>query len=435
MASNKDFELFIKDINPSKSTIEEVSRLHQNLRSYLTSDENYSNICNDTYLSGSYAKQTFIRPKTDSDGCDIDIIVETCHSTEFSPYDTLVELKNTITKRSCYQNTRLQSHSVGIEMARFHIDVVPLATDNAGNLYIGTKDNNTWKPTNPKEHIAWATKVNKDFDNNFKPLAKIMKWWRRENCPATTKFPKGITLEKMIADNLPELGLPIMDQVMQVMTNLSSAYTETMSSLEVPFIEDPVLSGNNLAAKYNQSDFAQFIAKLNEHLEILANEGTDNEAWKKILGSNFPSSNSTNHSISQFNKHDQEKALAVSHKQKPNFPIQSRKPNAVITATATLPSGEIRELSNDDAALPKKTKITYRVNCSPIKNGTVRWQVTNTGEEAMLVCPRGGFEPPNEGKTSRYEETAYTGKHYVQCFILQKGYCVRWAKPFFINVE
>lgn len=79
--------------------------------------------------------------------------------------------------------------------------------------------------------------------------------------------------------------------------------------------------------------------------------------------------------------------------------------------------------------------MVYKVNCGPVKDGSVKWQVTNTGEEAMRVCRRGGFEIPNEGKTSRREETAYTGKHYVQCFVVRRGYCVRWSNPFFINVE
>ena len=79
--------------------------------------------------------------------------------------------------------------------------------------------------------------------------------------------------------------------------------------------------------------------------------------------------------------------------------------------------------------------IVYRVNCGPLKDGKVMWQVTNTGDEAMRVCCRGGFEIPNIEKTSRREETAYTGKHYVQCFVIRRGYCVRWSKPFFINVE
>lgn len=265
---------------------------------------------------------------------------------------------------------------------------------------------------------------------------KIMKWWRRENCPSCVKFPKGITLEKMIADNLPVAGLSIKDRVMQVMANLAVAYADELDSYKVPFIEDPAIEGNNLAGKYCHNNFTQFMDKLNEHLSLLADEGTGNSVWKQILGSNFPSGGSSSgvttsaKSISQ-----QQYALSVQHRQPLGFPMQARKPNATITATAKLPSGEIRTLENDGAPIPKGSTIVYRVNCGPVKDGKVKWQVTNTGDEAMRVCRRGGFEIPNIEKTSRREETAYTGKHYVQCFVIRRGYCVRWSNPFFINVE
>ena len=131
----------------------------------------------------------------------------------------------------------------------------------------------------------------------------------------------------------------------------------------------------------------------------------------------------------------QEIALNVGHRQKLGYPMQAPKPNATITATVTLPSGETFDLPNDGPAIPKGSTVVYKVNCGPVKNGAVKWQVTNTGEEAMRICRRGGFEKPNAGKTSRREETAYTGKHYVQCFMIRKGACVRWSNPFFINVE
>lgn len=435
MANSADFESFLKDINPSKTTIEEASRLHRNLRDHLKESDTYGSVCQDTYLSGSYAKQTFIRPKKYSDGCDIDIIVETNHSIADAPYNVLSELEGAIRERGCYQSVKMQTHSVGIDMANFHLDVVPLVKDEDGLLYIGSKDNGEWKQTNPKEHLSWTTEVNQGFNGDYKPLVKIMKWWRRENCPSWVKFPKGITLEKMIADNLPEAGLSIEERIMQVMANLAVAYSDELDSYQVPFIEDPAIAGNNLAGKYRYDDFSQFVDKLNEHLSLLADEGTDNDVWKQILGDTFPSGATSNSTTALAKAISQQCALSVPHRQQLGFPMQARKPNATITATVKLPSGETRPLENDGVPIPKGSTIVYKVNCGPVKDGKVKWQVTNTGDEAMRVCRRGGFEIPNEGKTSRREETAYTGKHYVQCFVIRRGYCVRWSNPFFINVE
>lgn len=435
MANSADFESFLQDINPSGTIISEVSSLHRNLRDHLESHDTYNRVCRRTYLSGSYAKRTFIRPKRDSDGCDIDVIVETTHTTNDSPLSVLIELKEALSDRSCYQNARVQNHSIGIEMSNFHLDVVPLARDDDGFLFIGSSREGSWSRTDPKGHISWSTEVNQAFEGNYKPLVKIMKWWRREHCPQWVKFPKGITLEKMIADNLPETGLSIEECVMQVMANLSDAYSEDIEVHQVPEIKDPAFDGNNLASKYCYEDFAQFVSKLNEHLTLLAEKGTENSTWKVILGDSFPSGSTKSDSVALAKVMSQEVALSVQHRQKLPFPMQTRRPNATITAVVTLPNGESRALDNDGPSIPKGSTVVYKVNCGPIRSGYVKWQVTNTGEEAMGVCRRGGFEVPNEGKTSRREQTAYTGKHYVQCFIVRGGSCVRWSSPFFINVE
>lgn len=172
MAKNADFESFLKDINPSETTISEASRLQNSLRDHLKTSENYKEIHRNTYLSGSYAKHTFIRPKKDSDSCDIDIIVETNHTIEDDPCTVLTELKDNLAERSCYKNVRIQNHSVGIEMSNFHIDVVPLAKDSKGMLYIGSSEDGQWRKTNPKGHISWSTDVNQEFSGDYKPLVK-----------------------------------------------------------------------------------------------------------------------------------------------------------------------------------------------------------------------------------------------------------------------
>ena len=135
------------------------------------------------------------------------------------------------------------------------------------------------------------------------------------NCPSWVKFPKGITLEKMIADNLPDIGLTLEERIMQTMANLSTAYADDLDSLRIPFIEDPALSGGNLAAKYQHFDFAQFVDKLNEHLTLLAENGTDNNTWKAILGDNFPAGGASTNSRSLAKTIRQDIALKASHRQ------------------------------------------------------------------------------------------------------------------------
>ena len=77
MSINEDFKKFLSDIEPSGSTVKEISSAQQSLRDYLSSHEVYSKHHLTTYLSGSYAKHTAIRPAKGDENRDVDIIVET----------------------------------------------------------------------------------------------------------------------------------------------------------------------------------------------------------------------------------------------------------------------------------------------------------------------------------------------------------------------
>lgn len=74
---------------------------------------------------------------------------------------------------------------------------------------------------------------------------------------------------------------------------------------------------------------------------------------------------------------------------------------------------------------------------------SVKWQITNTGEDARRAgCLRGAeFENSQLSGyggqiTGKKETTAYKGTHYVQCFIIQHGnQCVGVSEPFVVKVQ
>lgn len=72
----------------------------------------------------------------------------------------------------------------------------------------------------------------------------------------------------------------------------------------------------------------------------------------------------------------------------------------------------------------------------------VKWQITNTGEEARKAdCLRGKeFESGdilfNGILNSKKETTSYAGTHYVQCFIIKNGdQCVGQSTPFVVSIK
>ena len=122
MAKQADFNAFLSNIEPSKTTVSYISSIQTNLRSYLKNHKDYKNVHVDTFLSGSYAKHTSIRPVSGDKKRDVDIVVVTTYSAKDDACDVLEELKDVLLEKADYNTARVQHHSVGIEMGGISVD-------------------------------------------------------------------------------------------------------------------------------------------------------------------------------------------------------------------------------------------------------------------------------------------------------------------------
>lgn len=435
MAKQKYFDKFLNNIEPSATTVSYISSIHTNLRDYLAGHEEYKNIHIKTFLSGSYAKHTSIRPVLNDDKRDVDIVVVTNHTDSDNSQDVLQELYDVIISKKIYENATIQSHSIGITMSGIDIDVVPVIEDEAENsdyLKIGSNDEGGWKITDPQGHISWSTTVNKDNSNEYKPLVKIFKWWRRINCPDDIKYPKGITLEKIIADNLGDSSETTENLIIATMQNINDSYQKYIEDEEIPLVNDPTVEGNDLLAGYNFSDFKLFIDKIKEHIDLIENEGTGNDTWRKVLGDEFPKEETKN-SIEKSQLINQ--ILYVKHRQAPQWALP-RGYAVFIAAQVVTKDGYKYNYENDSDPIPKGSSISFKAITTIKPNFQIYWQVVNTGKEAEMANDlRGGFEKYNYNQIYHSEGTSYTGSHYVQCFIIKNGQCIARSKEFIVNIK
>ena len=436
MAKQADFDAFLKNIEPSATTVSYISSIQNNLRTYLKDNESYKSVHEDTFLSGSYAKHTSIRPVLGDKKRDVDIIVVTTYPSDKSSIDVLNELQDVLTQKSDYSSSKIQHHSVGIDMSGISVDVVPVVVDENDDqlYYIGNSETGEWTVTDPKGHKSWSTEVNKSNDGKYKPLVKIFKWWRRINCPGDRKYPKGITLEKIIADNLGDSTLSTEDFFVGTMQNIISAYKEDYVELKInPVIDDPSdkIIGNDLLSGYSTNDFSSFIKKLEEHADLLNREGTTNDTWRKILGTEFPKGNSA---IS-FAFSNYQLCINAPHRQRLIWPVQ-RGGAAFISARVVNSNGVEIEYNNNGAPLEKNCSLFFKALTGVKPPYIVKWQIVNTGFEAQNAnCLRGYFENSDIGANGKRESTLYSGTHSVQCFIIKRGICVAKSKEFIINIQ
>lgn len=136
----------------------------------------------DVFLSGSYARNTAIRPLN-----DIDVFLVLNRAAHMNlrsgrPGDTLGLIQRTLAE--IYVNkapARLQARSVNIEFTGTGIayDVVPAFLDasNAGVYEIPDVTGGCWVRTNPKIHREKSTASNERAGKKLKPLVKAAKHW------------------------------------------------------------------------------------------------------------------------------------------------------------------------------------------------------------------------------------------------------------------
>lgn len=301
MVTQQQFKDFLAKIEPSQTTRDNCAKAQSNLRDKLSSDEIWGKkYCLDTLLSGSYKRHTAIRPRI-IDGSiqrpDVDIIVITNYSKSDKPKDVLNELNSAI-KRIGYSNTKKQNRSVHISLSTVEMDVVPLIAPYGydSNWFIGDRESDSWIFTDPRKQVQYTTNMNKTHDNDFVPLVKLFKWWRRE-FPINTSHnhPKGIGMEKIVGDNISD-GIHIGETFVLTIEKMVSAYYLYDLRDAVPFIADPGDTSSNLLKGFTSSDFRKFYKYLSENAKNArkAYDSTDNEEsltyWRKIFGQEFPDS-------------------------------------------------------------------------------------------------------------------------------------------------
>lgn len=89
-------------------------------------------------------------------------------------------------------------------------------------------------------------------------------------------------------------------------------------------------------------------------------------------------------------------------------------------------------------SVPKNVWIKFRVKTNAPEPYSIRWQVVNTGDEAVLAKqPRGDFyDADNQDKNVRWESTAYRGTHWVEAFVVNSsGVCVSRSGKFYVMVR
>ena len=152
------------------------ARVREALRDGLTLSQDF--------LSGSYARDTAVRPLNDIDLFIVLAEKEHGELRKKGPVKTLALVKKVLDEAwPDKEHPIIQSRSVRIDFAGTGIsyDVVPAFSDGDDVYRIPDRGSDAWISTNPRKHKEKSTAANKTAGSKLKPAFKALKHWRNGN--------------------------------------------------------------------------------------------------------------------------------------------------------------------------------------------------------------------------------------------------------------
>jgi hypothetical protein len=296
MKLNDYFRQFLSNIEPGEKRVSAASASHKAVREYLEGDDQFKDVFAKAFLAGSYARDTAYDPIQ-----DVDIIVVCKWDKE--PAKLLSKLKTVLDKHYNYKaKTSPQRRSIRIDLTHISMDIVPAraATGTVAPLEVPDREQKTWVETNPEGHTQWvldlnkATKLSNTDQGRFKPLAKMLKHWKRYRLP-DAKHPKGFWIECLAGWHHDQTARDWADVFIGALERIRTACAAYASLGLVPPLTDPGLQHQTLATGMEPSEFKAFFDALEQALAD-AKRARDDETgvaesarlWRVVFGPKFP---------------------------------------------------------------------------------------------------------------------------------------------------
>lgn len=283
------FNDLFREINPKDEGVRRAQKAHTDVRDFLASPEGLGDLYSDSFLAGSYARDTAIDPIK-----DVDVVIITNYregEANATPLAVLRKLRATLQK--CYENTDTetanQRRSIRVELEGLSMDIIPaIAPDGAWKpIRIPDRKLETWIWTNPRGHITLGEERSAASDQIggqfiYKPTVKLLRWWKHEQLPAQ-RNPKGFLVEMMAYDTGPMRATHWAEAMANTLENIAAKYRGS-SALTAPVFTDPAMTGQEIKTKLTGPEFSTFFSKLDEARSLLdrAIKAEDQEEAAKL---------------------------------------------------------------------------------------------------------------------------------------------------------
>ena len=442
----------------------------------------------DIYPQGSFRLGTMVKPIGDADEYDIDLV---CHLKIKKENTTQKELKDRVGRRLSARDDikKILKSSRRCWLLdypeQFHMDVLP-SIPNQDRLPNGILLTDTelrlWQYSNPKDYAEWfkdqmkvvltakrASYAKKyemsieevpDYDDELKtPLQRVVQILKRHRDVYFQRDPKNRPVS-IIITTLAAKSYANQEDLYEALLSVATTMHEHIEKRDNGewWVANPVDEDENFADKWNEyperrEAFFGWLEQVRDDFYQAGRQTTfakTASALSPVLGRDAVSRAASSLGMPLSNS-----LITKSASLSPQVPALGRTDHVIAPSWPVNLQGTvtIRGVAHPGYPGKPRTKVKWPLGKRPVPKGVwlkfvastnirepyeVRWQVVNTGSDAILARQLRGdeFEESNGStKDIRWEGTEYRGTHWIEAFIIKSGVCVARSKPFKVRIR
>ena len=323
-----DFQKNIVNLDSTTSSTARSSRdwLLGQISKFPENNDNFPNLYPEIHIGfGSFARKTKTRPLDDidlmvgikADGCtyyerswdDIELNFPENYSGKLKKYAKTLDssalsstritnaFKSELSNVSQYSSAEIkrdgEAATLKLKSYTWNFDIVPCfltSPDSDGNsYYLIPNRSGSWKKTNPKTDRDRLSAVNQNQSGNVLNVIRILKYWKQEKNVNIGSY----LLEAMILYYYENKSNNTCSEYVDL--ELENVFNYLANSI-INTVADPKNIQSNINdveyySRYSLSEKFKKFAQLSSDARQLEKEEKDKEsinAWKKVLGDNFP---------------------------------------------------------------------------------------------------------------------------------------------------
>ncbi len=295
--SDNAFKIFVQRLAPPRTQRDAAVRSNNALRSRLQNDHYFSRFIIDSFLTGSYARGTTIRPIK-----DVDIVLQIQEGwLSNEPAAAMESLRKKLAFWYPGWRTSRRRRAVKVELSDVNLDVV-LAIETRGTghpLLIPDRDADAWLETHPRLQLALIRELITATSGNYTRLVRLFKGWAFSRVPDSARPPSFVleclAYEAIAADPNAFVGsLPNVFAKLLASIENRKQWRNVLFSWEQTVVRDPALPKPNVAERWDSTEVRRFreslrlaLRRSSEALDARYDD-TEIRRWRTLFGDRFP---------------------------------------------------------------------------------------------------------------------------------------------------